>query len=98
MTSPQETSVETPQWQEDLEQVGFVRRLFLARRWYGADWWFVAIGLALLVFIFSMAFFPGFYAPYDPRSEVGPGLLAPGEPPPSFVLVGKVGGAQCWTT
>jgi peptide/nickel transport system permease protein len=93
MTSTQETSVEVPQWQQDLDQVGFVRRLFLARRWYGADWWFVAIGLALLVFIFSMAFFPGFYAPYDPREEVGPGLLAPGEPPPSFVLVGKVGGS-----
>ena len=36
MTSAQETSAEVdPQWQQDLEQVGFIRRLLLARRWYG---------------------------------------------------------------
>ncbi len=94
MTTNEEYKEETiKQWQKDLDQVGFVRRLLLSRHWYGADWWFVVIGLVLLVFIFSMAIFPDFYAPYDPREEVGPGMLAPGEPPPSFVLVGKVGGS-----
>lgn len=83
-----------PHWRKDLEEVGFVRRLFLARRWYGADWWFVALGLILLVFIVSMAIIPGLYAPYDPRAEVGPSLLAPGETPPSFVLIGMVGDVQ----
>jgi peptide/nickel transport system permease protein len=81
-------------WQRDLEEVGFLRRLVRARRWYGADWWFVVISTALLIFIFSMAFFPGYYAPHDPRAEVGPGLLAPGEQPPTFVLVSQEGAVQ----
>jgi len=92
MSSAQETALEAiPQWQRDLEQAGFLRRLLLARRWYGADWWFAVLSSVLLLFIFSLAFFPGFYAPYDPRAEVGPSLLAPGQPPPSFVIVGRKG-------
>lgn len=92
MTSIQDTSADAvPQWQNELDQLGFWRRLILSRRWYGADWWFVAISGALLLFIFSMAFFPGFYAPYDPRMEVGPSFIKPGGRPPSFVLVGKSG-------
>jgi len=92
MTTQQEPSAENiPQWQQDLDQAGWVRRLLRARKWYGADWWFVAISGLLLVFIFSMAIFPGLYAPYDPRGEVGPSLLAPGELPPSFVLVSTNG-------
>ncbi|MBN1312208.1 MAG: ABC transporter permease subunit [Anaerolineae bacterium] len=81
-----------PQWQRDLDNVGFVRRLLLARKWYGADWWFVVISGILLLFIFSMAFFPRLYAPYDPHQEVGPSLVPPGQVPPSFVLVGKENG------
>lgn len=79
-------------WKRDLDKVGFVRRVLMARKWYGADWWFAAISSLLLLFIFSMAIFPDFYAPYDPREEVGPGLLAPGEVPPAFVLVSTDGG------
>lgn len=82
------------QWESDLERVGLVRRLLRARRWYGADWWFVALSGVLLLFVFSLAIFPGFYAPYNPRAEVGAGLLAPGEQPPSFVLVGHSGGVS----
>lgn len=95
MTTVQPSTTETiPQWQRDLDEVGLVRRLIRARRWYGADWWFVLISSVLLLFIFSMALFPGFYAPYDPRAEVGPGLLAPGEQPPTFVLVSEEGVVQ----
>jgi peptide/nickel transport system permease protein len=95
MTSIEGTSVEAvPQWQKDLDQIGFWRRILLSRRWYGADWWFVALSGILLLFIFCVAIFPGFFAPYDPRQEVGPSLLAPGEFPPSFVLVGKQGGIK----
>jgi peptide/nickel transport system permease protein len=83
-----------PEWQQELDRAGFVRRLLRARRWYGADWWFVVISTILLLFIFSMAFFPKFYAPYDPREEVGPGLLAPGEMPPTFVLISPDGQVQ----
>ena len=87
MSSAEITSNEIPQWQRDLDRAGFVRRLLLARRWYGADWWFAVISGVLLLFIFSIAFFPGLYAPYDPHAEVGPSLLPPGQVPPSFVLV-----------
>jgi len=92
MTTTHESDIEAiPKWQKDLDQIGFWRRLLLARRWYGADWWFVVISGLLLLFIFSLAAFPGFYAPYDPRAEVGPGLLGPGESPPGIILLGKEG-------
>jgi ABC-type dipeptide/oligopeptide/nickel transport system permease subunit len=92
MTRSQDSGKELPQWQQDLDQIGVVRRLLLARKWYGTDWWFVFISGILLLFTFIVAFFPGLFAPYDPRAEVGPSLLSPGEFPPSFVLVGKTGG------
>jgi peptide/nickel transport system permease protein len=89
MTSIQQTSEEAiPEWKKDLDQLGFWRRLLVSRRWYGADWWFVAISGILLLFIFSMAIFPDFYAPYDPREEVGPSFISPGDRPPTFVLAG----------
>jgi len=78
---------EVPEWLLDLDKVGFVRRLFLARKWYGGDWWFVAISAVLLIFIIIVGIFPQWFAPYDPRAEVGPSLLAPGETPSSFLLI-----------
>lgn len=78
---------EVPEWLLDLDRVGFVRRLFLARKWYGGDWWFVLISGILLLFIITIGIFPQWFAPYDPRAEVGPSLLAPGEIPPSFWLL-----------
>ena len=82
--------VEVPEWQLELDRVGFVRRLFLARKWYGADWWFVAISAVLLLFIICVGAFPQWFAPHDPREEVGPSLLAPGDPPSEYVLVTRV--------
>ena len=88
MTKENTTSVqEVPQWQLDLDRAGFIRRIFLARRWYGGDWWFVAISAVLLFFIVLVGIFPQWFAPYDPRAEVGPSLLAPGEPPVEYVLI-----------
>jgi peptide/nickel transport system permease protein len=73
-----------------LDKVGFVRKLFLARKWYGGDWWFVVISAVLLIFIIIVGIFPQWFAPYDPRAEVGPSLLAPGEPPLSYMLITPV--------
>lgn len=78
-----------PDWQKDLDQLGFWRKLFVSRRWYGADWWFAIISAIILLFIFSLGIFPGLYAPYDPRLEAGAPLLAPGEVPSSYVIVSK---------
>lgn len=67
------------EWLEELEGVGWVRRALLARRWYKADWWFVAISGVLLVFLTLVALFPQWFAPFDPRASVGARNLAPGE-------------------
>ena len=76
-----------PEWQLELDKVGFVRKLFLARKWYKGDWWFVLISAILLVFIILLGIFPQWFAPYDPKEEVGPSLLKPGEKTPSFLLL-----------
>jgi peptide/nickel transport system permease protein len=78
---------QVPQWQLDLDRAGWLRRALLARKWYGGDWWFVVISAIILLFIIIVGFFPGWFAPYDPRAEVGPSLLAPNEPPAAFVLI-----------
>jgi len=82
---------EIPQWQLDLERVGFVRRALMARKWYGGDWWFVVISALLLLFVIIVGVFPQWFAPYDPRAEVGPSLLAPGQPPADYVLLAPPG-------
>ena len=76
-----------PEWQLEVDRVGFVRRLLVARKWYGGDWWFVAISAVLLIFIIIVGIVPQWFAPYNPRAEVGPSLLAPGDPPSEYVLV-----------
>ncbi len=91
MEKPTETKAPAPQavpdWQLDLDKVGFVRRMFLARKWYGGDWWFVVVSAIILLFVIIVGIFPEWFAPYDPRAEVGPSLLAPGEPAAGFYLV-----------
>lgn len=86
MATADPTVNERPQWERDLDQVGLFRRFLLARRWYGADWWFAVISGILLLFIIAVGLFPGVFAPYDPRAEVGPALLPPGEEPPAYVI------------
>ena len=85
-------SLDTPEGPEDilsteLERVGLVRRMFAARRWYGVDWWFVAISAVVLVFLFALALFPAVFAPHSPLAQVGPRLLAPGADPDRLILL-----------
>lgn len=74
-------------WRQDLDRVGFVRRMLMARKWYGGDWWFVAISAIMLLFIIIIGVFPQWFAPHDPRAEVGPSLLAPGERPQGYIMI-----------
>lgn len=82
-----ETSPETESWESELERVGFVRRMFLARRWYGADWWFVAISSIMVVAFIVIAVVPGWFAPFNPDAIVGPRFLSPGQHPAVPVLI-----------
>lgn len=76
-----------PSWREELEEVGFVRRLLMARKWYGADWWLVAISSLMVFGFFLLALVPGIFSPYGPHDLVGPRFLAPGEVPAVPLLV-----------
>ena len=88
--TPDADSVDVPEWQLELDRVGLVRRLLIARKWYGGDWWFVLLSAILLLFVIIVGIFPQWFAPYDPRAEVGPSLLAPGQPPSEYVLVAPI--------
>ena len=90
---PPEAPVESATWEMELEQVGFVRRIFMARRWYGADWWFVAISAVMVVAFIFIALFPGLVAPFEPDALVGPRFLAPGAHPAVPVLIVPVDSA-----
>ena len=85
-TDNQNNSV-VPEWQLELDKAGFLRKLLLARKWYGGDWWFVLISAIILLFFIFVGVFPQWFAPHDPSVEVGPSLLAPNEPPAGFQLV-----------
>lgn len=74
-------------WEEDLGRVGFVRRVLQARRWYGADWWFVTVSAVMVVGFLVLAIAPGLFAPHGPTEQVGPRFLAPGEQPDVPLLV-----------
>ncbi len=82
-----ETAPEAESWESELERVGLVRRMFLARRWYGTDWWFVAISSLMVIGFIVVALVPGLFAPYSPYALVGPRFLAPGEHPAVPVLI-----------
>ena len=74
-------------WRNELQQVGFVRRLFQARKWYGADWWFVAISTVMVIGFIFVALFPQWLAPYRFDQIVGTSFLAPGKYPDLPMLI-----------
>lgn len=74
-------------WDVELEKVGLVRRALNARKWYGADWWFVAISGVMVTVFIIIAFVPWLFAPNDPYAQVGPSFLPPGEYPAVPVLI-----------
>jgi peptide/nickel transport system permease protein len=90
MSMEEKTSKDSPvtePWRQDLQKVGFVRRLFQARKWYGADWWLVAISAVMVLAFIIVALFPGLFAPYASDQIVGTSFLAPGAYPAVPVLV-----------
>jgi peptide/nickel transport system permease protein len=84
---PPKTPPELATWEVELQKVGLVRRILNARRWYGADWWFVVISSVLVLIAIIVALFPQYIAPYKPDALVGPSFLAPGAYPPIPVMV-----------
>jgi hypothetical protein len=82
-----EAPAEAETWERELERVGLMRRILNGRRWYGADWWFVAISAGMVVGFIVVALFPGVFAPYQPDALVGTRFLAPGAHPALPVLV-----------
>jgi peptide/nickel transport system permease protein len=85
-----ETTPEGASWEVELERVGFVRRILNARRWYGADWWFVCISAVAVLGFIVIALFPGLFSPYSPDALVGPRFLAPGAQVDLPILVASV--------
>jgi peptide/nickel transport system permease protein len=84
---PPETPAEDTSWEAEIQRVGFIRRILMARRWYGADWWFVSISAVMVVGFIVVALFPGLFAPYSPDALVGPRFLAPGQHPEIPILI-----------
>ena len=80
-------TTEVADWELELQRVGFARRIFRARRWHGADWWFVAISSVMVVGFMLLAAFPQVFASHDPLEQVGPRLLSPGETPEQEILI-----------
>jgi peptide/nickel transport system permease protein len=80
-------------WELELQKVGFARRIFMARKWYRTDWWFVAISTVMVVGFLVVAAVPQWLASHDPLEQVGPRLLAPGELPEQEILVVPIDGA-----
>lgn len=57
------------------------------RKWYGVDWWLVAISAVMVLAFIILGLVPHFFAPYGPDEQVGPRFLAPGENPDLPVLI-----------
>jgi peptide/nickel transport system permease protein len=86
-TEEKTPNTKTKTWQDNLQRVGFVRGLLQARKWYGADWWFVAISTVMVLGFVFVALFPKLLAPYNFDQIVGTSFLAPGEYPDLPVLI-----------
>jgi peptide/nickel transport system permease protein len=85
-------TIDTPpdqqeQWRTDLQKVGLVRRMLGGRKWYGVDWWLVAISAVMVLAFIILGLVPHLFAPYGPDVQVGPRFLSPGESPDLPVLV-----------
>lgn len=74
-------------WQDELAHAGLIRRILVSRRWYGPDWWFVAISSIMVVVVITLAIVPSLFAPYASDALVGPRFLAPGQVPDLPILI-----------
>ena len=56
----------------------FIRKVTKAHKTYGVEWWIMIAGIAIVVFMIFMAFFPQVLAPFGPEDQsTGPQLAAP---------------------
>jgi peptide/nickel transport system permease protein len=84
---PPEVTPDLRTWEADLQKVGLIRRILAARKWYGVDWWFVAISAVMVLFFIILAIFPQWFAHNDPNALVGPSFLPPRSQPSVPILV-----------
>lgn len=63
------------------------RRVQEARRWYGTDWWLAVIsGISIAGFL-VLCIIPEYIAPFEYDEVVGLSRMAPGEEPPTYILI-----------
>ena len=87
MPDDKKTNLKAEDWQLELDRVGFIRKMFLSRKWYGGDWWFILISGIILTIVVVVGLFPRCFAPYNPLEEVGPSFLPPGNASTRFELI-----------
>ncbi len=71
------------------DKVGFIRRIWRSRTWYGTEWYITTFGGLILVLVIIMTVFAPSIAPYDPNAFVGGPFIPPGEG--KQALIGRVG-------
>lgn len=60
------------------ENIGFLRRYWRGRKWYGVEWYLTSFGGLILLLMTAMTLLAPVLAPYDPNAFVGAPFTPPG--------------------
>jgi peptide/nickel transport system permease protein len=60
------------------EDIGFMRRLWRGRKWYGAEWYITVFGGMVLVLVTILTLAAPLISPYDPNDFVAAQFIPPG--------------------